>query len=156
MLDKPELVDPVVLRYWEKERNVLEREKDDTYRPGCSTEELSEMVRNRRGLLGSAEREFAYGLRYIAAGLTDEGLEHARFAVRFGELAQEVEDLGAYNDNLSPDDLRRQSRESGLARLHASLYWGKWMLGDKTAQAHLELSLQNTKIYWEEMPPKRQ
>ncbi|HEX7889869.1 MAG TPA: hypothetical protein VF522_10960 [Ramlibacter sp.] len=153
-LHKPEPIDPLVLRYWEKERSVLEREKNDTYRPGCSERELGDMVRNRRGLLGSSEREYAHGLRYIAAGLVDEGLKHARFAVRFGELAQDVEDLGIYNDSLPPDDLRRQSRETGLARLHASLYWGKWMLGEPTAQAHLELSLQSTKIYWEEVPPQ--
>lgn len=153
MLHNPELIDPVVLRYWQNERKVLEREKNDTYRPGCSNERLDEMLRDRRGLLGSSEREHRCGFRYIAAGLTDEGLQHARFAVRFGELAQEVGDLGIYNDNLPPDSMRRQSRESGLARLHASLYWGKWMLGDKTAQADLELSLQNRKIYWDDVPP---
>ncbi len=153
MLFKPEVIDPVVVRYWETERKLLEREKNETYRPGCSNKDLDEKVRNRRGLLGSAVREYGRGFKYIAAGLIDEGLEHARWAVRFGELAQEVGDIGIYKDQYPPDSPRRPSRESGLARLHESLYWGKWLLGDKTAQTDLELSLQNRKIYWEEVPP---
>jgi hypothetical protein len=152
MAGEPGVIDPVVQRYWEIERKALEREKDEAFAPGCSKEELDEMVRNRRGLLGSAVRECGRGCNYIAAGLIDEGLEHARWAVRFGELAQNVGDLGIYEDNY-PDSSRRPPRESGLARLHESLYWGKWLLGEKTAQAELELSLQNRKIYWEEVPP---
>jgi len=145
--------DPVVQRYWEIERKALERDKGDAFAPGCSEEELDGMVQNRRGLLGSAHREYGLGFQYIAAGLIDEGLEHARWAVRFGELAQKVGDLGIYEDTYPPGSPRRPSRESGLARLHESLYWGKWLLGENTAQAELELSLQNRKIYWEKVPP---
>jgi hypothetical protein len=145
--------DLVVLRYWELKRKTLEREKNDMYRPGCTTKELDEMIRKRRGLLGSAEGAYRYGFKFIAAGLIDEGLEHARWAVRFGSLAQKVGDLGIYEDNNTGSSLRRPSHEIGLARLHESLYWGKWLLGDRTAEAELELSLQNTMVYWEAAPP---
>jgi hypothetical protein len=144
--------DPVVLRYWELQRKTLEREKDDMYRPGCSRKDMDEMTRNRRGLLGSAEGAYRYGFKFIAAGLIDEGLDHARWAVRFGALAQEIGDLGIYDDNITGSSLRRPSYEIGLARLHESLYWGKWLLGEKTAVAELELGLQNTKAYWEAAP----
>src|SRR5215510_1772296 len=100
---EPRAIDPVVLRYWQIRRQALEREKDDAFAPGCSREDLDEMVRNRRGLLGSAAREHGLGFDYIAAGLIDEGLEHARWAVRFGELAQKVGDLGIYEDQYPPD-----------------------------------------------------
>jgi hypothetical protein len=152
MVGEPGVIDRVVLRYWELQRQTLEREMDDAFSPGCSQEELDEKVQNRRGLLGSAVREYGHGFSFIAAGLIDAGLEHARWAVRFGELAQKVGDLGIYEDNY-PDSSRRPRREVGLAQLHETLYWGKWLLGEKTAQAELESSLQNTKIYWEEVPP---
>lgn len=150
---EPGVIDSVVLHYWKLQRQALEREKDDAFAPGCSEEELDEKVRNRRGLLGRAVTEYGRAFKFIAAGLVDEGLEHARWAVRFGELAQKVGDLGIYEDDYPADSLRRPSRESGLAELHESLYWGKWLLGEKTAQAELESCLQNTKIYWEQVPP---
>lgn len=145
------MIDLIVRNYWEKRRDILNREKNDMYRPGCSENEVDELIRNRRGLLGSAEAAYRYAFEFIAAGLVEEGLEHARWAIRFGTLAGEVGDLGGDGDNRT-QNLQRQLAH-GRARLHASLYWGKWLLGDETAPEELERSLQNTKAYWEANRP---
>ena len=142
------LVDPVVARYWELERQSIERFASSSFSPRRYEEDLEQCIRNRRGLLGGAQQAIHYAIKFIAAGLVAPGLEHARWAVRLSDLALEVGDLGIYQDKANPP-----SRELGLSWLHEYLYYGKWFLGHREADGELQLWLQNRKANWERIWP---